>query len=44
MNGDAHVGEVDQPEGLVEAEPGEEVAGSLVSEGGVAGAAAEDVE
>lgn len=44
MDGDAYVGKVDQPEGLVEAESGEEVSGSVVSEGGIAKAAAEDVE
>lgn len=36
MDGDADVGEVDQPEGLVEAETGEEVSGSIVSKRGVA--------
>ena len=44
MDSDAHVGKVDQPEGLVEAEPSKEVTGSVISEGGVAEAAAEDVE
>nr|GME00317.1 Os06g0556101 [Ipomoea batatas] len=36
MDGDADVGEVDQPKGLVEAETGEEVSGSIVSKRGVA--------
>lgn len=44
MDGDAHVGEVDQPEGLVEAKPSKEVAGSVVPEGCIAEAAAEDVK
>nr|GMD99521.1 hypothetical protein Iba_chr15eCG4620 [Ipomoea batatas] len=36
MDGDADIGEVDQPEGLVEAETSEEVSGSIVSKRGVA--------
>lgn len=36
MDGNAYVGEVDQPEGLVEAKSGEEVPRSIVAEGGVA--------
>lgn len=44
MDGNAHVGKVDQPEGLVEAESGKEVTGSVISEGGITEAAAEDVE
>lgn len=31
MDGDADIGEVDQPKGFVEAETGEEVPGSIVS-------------
>ncbi|BAS89641.1 Os04g0470801 [Oryza sativa Japonica Group] len=41
---DAGVGEVDEPVGLVEAEAGEEVARGVAPEGGVAEAAAAEVE
>ena len=41
---DARVGEVDEPVGLVEAEAGKEVARRVAPEGGVAEAAAAEVE
>lgn len=44
MDCDAHVGEVDEPEGLVEAEPGEEVPGCTVPECGIPEAPAHHVE
>lgn len=44
MDGDADVSQVDEPEGLVEAEAGEEVSWRVVSECGVAYAATQDVE
>uniref|UniRef100_J3NC05 Uncharacterized protein n=1 Tax=Oryza brachyantha TaxID=4533 RepID=J3NC05_ORYBR len=44
VHDDADVGEVDEPEGLVEGEAGEDVARRVVAEGGVAGAAEEEVE
>lgn len=44
VDDDADVGDVDEPEGLVEGEAGEDVAGGVVAEGGVAGAAEEEVE
>ena len=44
VEGDARVGEVDEPVGLVEAEAGKEVARRVAPEGGVAEAAAAEVE
>ena len=44
VDGDAEVGEVDEPVGLVEAEAGEEVTGRGVAEGRVAEAPAAEVE
>lgn len=44
MDDDGGVGDVEEPEGVVEAEAGEEVAGCEVAEGGVAHAAAQHVE
>jgi hypothetical protein len=44
VDDDAGVGEVDEPVGLVETEAGEEVARRVAPEGGVAEAAAAEVE
>nr|GMD84975.1 Os11g0195650 [Ipomoea batatas] len=44
MNGNANVGEVDQPKRLVETEPGKEIPGSIVPKCSVAKAAAHDIE
>lgn len=44
MDDDADVGDVDEPEGLVEGFPGEDVPGRVVAEGGVARAAEQEVE
>lgn len=44
VDGNAYIGEVDQPERLVEPESGEKVSGSVVSEGGIADATAEGIE
>lgn len=36
MDGDEDVPDVDKPEGVIEAESGEKIAGSIVSERGIA--------
>lgn len=44
VNGDGNIGDVDQPKGLIKAESGEKVSGSIVAKRSITDAAAKDVE
>lgn len=44
VNGNAKIGKVDEPERLIEAESGEEIAGCLIAKGSIAQDATQHIE